>query len=79
MNKLEYLEEHHQLTQSIVGLVSIQTSLEGVQAVLDKWKPLLNELSVKRYKTVCEEQGVDWEELKQFMRLDNDSPSSVEK
>jgi hypothetical protein len=67
MNRLEYLESHHQLTQSIVGLVSIQDSLEGVQAVLDKWKPMLNDLSVQRYKTVCTEQGIDWEDIKQFM------------
>lgn len=64
MNKLEYLEEHHHLTQSIVGLVSIQTTVEGVNEVLAKWKPLLNEISIKRYKTICEEQGLEWEDVK---------------
>lgn len=64
MNKLEYLEEHRHLTQSIVGLVSIQTTIDGVNEVLAKWKPLLNEISIKRYKTICEEQGLDWEDVK---------------
>lgn len=64
MDKLKYLEEHHQITQSIIGLVSIQTTIEGVKAVLDKWKPQLNDLSVQRYMAVCAEQGIDWEEVK---------------
>lgn len=64
MDKIKYLEEHHHITQSIIGLVSIQTTIEGVKSVLDKWKPQLNELSIKRYKAVCTEQGVEWEEVK---------------
>ena len=72
MNRLDYLEAHHQLTQSIVGLVSIQDNIEGVKAVLDKWKPQLNELAVERYKTLCDEQGVLWEDVKQFMSFARD-------
>lgn len=64
MDKIKYLEEHHHITQSIIGLVSIQTTIEGVKEVLDKWKPQLNDLSVQRYMAVCAEQGIEWEEVK---------------
>lgn len=64
MTKLEYLEKHHYLTQSIVGLVSIQSDIEGVNKVLLKWKPLLDELSTERYKSLCVEEGVEWEDVK---------------
>lgn len=33
MDRLTYLEEHHQLKESIIGLVSIQTDIEGVKKV----------------------------------------------
>lgn len=64
MDRLEYLEEHHQLTESIIGLVSIQTDIEGVKKVLDVWRPKLHEVIVKRTKQVCIDQNVPWDEIK---------------
>ena len=69
MNRLQYLEEHHQLTESIIGLISIQGDFDGVKAVLNKWMPKIDEITEKRYKQICNYHGIDWEqpEVKSFM------------
>ena len=64
MDRLTYLEEHHQLTESIIGLVSIQTDIEGVKKVLDIWRPKLHEVIVKRTQQVCLDQNVSWDDIK---------------
>lgn len=61
MDKLEYLEQHHHITESLIGLVSIQTDMEGVSKVLAQWKPKLKEIQKQRYITLCD--GMSEEEL----------------
>lgn len=72
MDRLTYLEEHHQLTESIIGLVSIQTDIEGVKKVLDLWRPKLHEIIVKRTKQVCLEGDVPWEDVKGLLSFARD-------
>lgn len=55
----EYMEQHHHLTESIIGLVAIQDSLEGVKEVLDKWRPMLKDIRKKRTITLCEGMNAD--------------------
>lgn len=69
MNRIKYLEEHYEITQSLVGLVSIQTDFEGVQKVLTKWKPLLNIAYEARMRTLCVEQGLEWDDVKPFLGI----------
>lgn len=64
MDRLTYLEEHHQITESMIGLMSIQEDIAGVQKVLAVWKPKLQKVIVERAKTVCLEQGRPWEDIK---------------
>lgn len=72
MDRLTYLEEHHQLTESIIGLVSIQSDIEGVKKVLEIWRPKLNEVIVKRTKQVCLEQNVPWDDIKDLFSFAED-------
>lgn len=72
MDRLTYLEEHHQLTESIIGLVSIQSDIEGVKKVLEIWRPKLHEVIVKRTKQVCLEQNVPWDHIKDLFSFAED-------
>lgn len=72
MDRLTYLEEHHQLTESIIGLVSIQSDIEGVNKVLEIWRPKLHEVIVKRTKQVCLEQNVPWDDIKDLFSFAED-------
>jgi len=72
MDRLTYLEEHHQITESIIGLVSIQTDIEGVKKVLELWKPKLHKVIVQRTKTVYLDEGVNWDDIKSLFSFAKD-------
>lgn len=72
MDRLTYLEEHHQITESIIGLVAMQTDIEGVKKVLDTWRPKLHKVIVERTKTVCLEGDVPWEDVKSLLSFAKD-------
>lgn len=72
MDRLTYLEEHHQITESMIGLMSIQDDIAGVQKVLAVWKPKLQKVIVERTKTVCIEQGVSWDDIKSLFSFGED-------
>ena len=73
MDRMTYLEDHHQITESILSLVSIQTDIAGVKKVLELWKPKLHEVIIERTKTVCLEGGVDWEDIKSLFSFTKDA------
>lgn len=68
MNKIEYLEKYHEISQSLIGLVSIQETKEGVDQVLIKWKPMLDDIFLEYAHSVCKETGVDPEEFVRFLK-----------
>ncbi|MNR03128.1 hypothetical protein D3C85_1190090 [compost metagenome] len=55
MTKEEYLEEHHRITESLIGLISIQADMEGVERILNTWMPKLDEIHQERIETLREE------------------------
>lgn len=65
MTREEYLTEHHHITESLIGLVSIQVNIEGVSKVLSELRPKLKELQKQRYLTLCE--GMSKEDIKNIM------------
>lgn len=68
MGRLQYLQEHHQITESIIGLVSVQKDIHGVQAVLEVWKPKLESLFKTYLTEVCKDTGVTEKQLYEFMK-----------
>lgn len=67
MNREEYLMEHHHITESMIGLVSIQDSMEDVQKVLSVWKPKLKEIQKKRYLELCKD--LPEEEIQKMLEI----------
>lgn len=67
MNREEYLMEHHHITESMIGLISIQYSMEGVQKVLSEWKPKLKEIQKKRYLELCKD--LPEEEIQKMLEI----------
>lgn len=54
MNKEQYLEQHHYITESMIGLISLQDNIEGVKEVLEVWRPKLKEILKLRTISLCE-------------------------
>lgn len=67
MNREEYLVEHHHITESMIGLISIQYSLEDVHKVISEWKPKLKEIQKKRYLEICKDLPED--EIKKILEI----------
>lgn len=59
MTHEEYLKEHHYITESMIGLISIQHGMGGVQKVLSEWKPKLKDIQKKRYLEICKDLPED--------------------
>lgn len=71
MNKLEYLEEYHHLSQSLIGLIIIELNrddLKAAQQVMDVWKPKLEKLFIKYSLDTCQEAGINIKDLIDFMK-----------
>ncbi len=67
MTREEYLAEHHYITESMLGLISIQYDHEGVKKVLENWKPKLKVLQKKRYMEICKDLPED--EIKLMLEI----------
>lgn len=67
MNREEYLMEHHHITESMIGLISIQNTMEEVQKVLSEWKPKLKEIQKKRYLELCKD--LPEEEIQKMLEI----------
>jgi len=67
LNREDYLLEHHHITESMIGLISIQDSWQGVEKVLSHWKPKLKEIQKLRYLTLCD--GMSAEEIQQVLQF----------
>lgn len=67
MTREEYLMEHHHIMESMVGLISIQYSIEDVQKVLSEWKPKLKAIQKKRYLEIC--KGLPEEEIQKMLEI----------
>lgn len=72
MDRLTYLEEHHQLTESIIGLISIQSDIEGVKKVLEVWRPKLHKVIVGRTKQVCLDNNTNWDDVKDLFSFNEE-------
>lgn len=67
MNSEDYLKEHHHITESMIGLISIQENIEGVKKVLSVWKPKLKEIQRQRYLTLCD--GMSEKEIREVLEF----------
>ena len=67
MTREEYLMEHHHITESMIGLISIQQGMEDVQKVLSEWKPKLKEIQKKRYLELCKD--LPEEEIQKMLEI----------
>lgn len=67
MNREEYLMEHHHITESMIGLISIQYTMEDVKKVLSEWKPKLKEIQKKRYLELCKD--LPEEEIQKMLEI----------
>jgi hypothetical protein len=67
MNREEYLMEHHHITESMIGLISMQNTVEDVQKVLSVWKPKLKEIQKKRYLELCKD--LPEEEIQKMLEI----------
>lgn len=70
MTREEYLMEHHHITESTIGLISIQYSMEDVKKVLSEWKPKLKEIQKKRYLELCKD--LPEEEIQKMLEITGD-------
>lgn len=67
MTREEYLMEHHHITESMIGLISIQYGIEDVHKVLAEWKPRLKEIQKRRYLELCKD--LPEEEIQKMLEI----------
>lgn len=69
MNEEDYLKQHHHITESAIGLISIQTDMEGVNRVVAKTQQELKAILLIRIHSICEETGMDFKLTRSMFNL----------
>lgn len=60
MNRLDYLERHHHISSTLIGIISISDDKEQIDKALWLYKAQLKNLEIKRVKGLAQELG--WSE-----------------
>lgn len=71
MTRLEYLEKYHEISGTLIGIVSLCDSVEAVKKYLDIYQPKLNEIYIQRIHSLAEESGWSKEELDNVLEMVN--------
>lgn len=69
MTKIEFLEQWHQQTNSFFGLISCAGDFKRMVELIDKYKPILDELHIQRYKDFADEQGMTGEQREALFNM----------
>lgn len=69
MTKIEFLEQWHQQTNSFFGLISSAGDFKRMVELIDKYKPILDELHIQRYKDFADEQGMVGEQREALFNM----------
>lgn len=69
MNKIQFLEEWHQETASFFGLISVAGDFKRMCELIEKYKPILDNLHRQRYTDFANEQGMQGEQRKAFFDM----------
>lgn len=69
MTKIEFLEQWHQQTNSFFGLISCAGDFKRMVELIDKYKPILDELHIQRYKDFADEQGMVGEQREALFNM----------
>lgn len=69
MTRIEYLEKHHELSGTLIGIVSVCDSVEDIKKYLNIYQPKLNEIYTQRIHSLAIESNWNEEELDNVLEM----------
>ena len=69
MTRLEYLSKFHEISGTLIGIISLCDTLEDVKKYISIYNPKLNDIYIERIRSLGEESGWSKEKLTNVLEI----------